>query len=109
VLFARVVQPEKPLVCEGHRACVPQCEQILPLEFEIGADNKAVSAQNAFVQYEDLRKARAEHVARESRQIGMMGQWENPLAIWLRDRIMPLMMRFMDTEKQNAWMCQPQL
>jgi 2-polyprenyl-6-methoxyphenol hydroxylase-like FAD-dependent oxidoreductase len=67
------------------------------------------SAQDAFVRYEDVRKARAERVAKESRQIGMMGQWENPFAIWLRDRMMPLMMRFMDTEKQDAWMYQPQL
>jgi 2-polyprenyl-6-methoxyphenol hydroxylase-like FAD-dependent oxidoreductase len=62
-----------------------------------------------FPQYEALRLARTAKVVAASRQMGMMGQIENPLGMWLRDRMMSVMMRWMDTEKQDAWMYQPSL
>ena len=39
----------------------------------------------ALRQYEQLRIPRANSLVRQSRQLGKVGQWENPVAIWLRE------------------------
>jgi 2-polyprenyl-6-methoxyphenol hydroxylase-like FAD-dependent oxidoreductase len=38
--------------------------------------------------YEEARRARTERIVRLSRQMGRMLQWKNPLAVWVRNRIM---------------------
>jgi FAD-dependent urate hydroxylase len=38
--------------------------------------------------YEEARRARTERIVRLSRQMGRMLQWRNPLAVWLRNRVM---------------------
>jgi salicylate hydroxylase len=54
--------------------------------------------------YEQARRDRTARIARMSRQVGMTGQWENRLAITLRDAGMKVAMRFTDSDKQDAWM-----
>jgi 2-polyprenyl-6-methoxyphenol hydroxylase-like FAD-dependent oxidoreductase len=37
--------------------------------------------------YQALRIPRANGIVRQSRRLGQLGQWENPLACWVRDRL----------------------
>lgn len=41
----------------------------------------------ALARYQALRIPRANGFVRQSRQLGQLGQWENPLACWVRDRL----------------------
>jgi 2-polyprenyl-6-methoxyphenol hydroxylase-like FAD-dependent oxidoreductase len=41
----------------------------------------------ALARYQSLRIPRANGVVRQSRRLGQLGQWENPLACWVRDRL----------------------
>ena len=38
--------------------------------------------------YEEARRARTERIVRVSRQMGRILQWKNPLAVWVRNRVM---------------------
>ena len=44
----------------------------------------------AFRVYERLRYARTARVTKISRYLGAMGQWKNPGAVWLRNRLFRL-------------------
>jgi len=44
----------------------------------------------AFRVYERLRSARTARVTNLSRYFGVMGQWKNPGAAWLRNKLMRL-------------------
>ena len=48
------------------------------------------------------RAPRTARVVRQSRMLGRIGQVRNPAAAWLRDRMMGLMTRTGDPDKQNA-------
>jgi 2-polyprenyl-6-methoxyphenol hydroxylase-like FAD-dependent oxidoreductase len=41
----------------------------------------------ALARYQALRIPRANGFVRQARQLGQIGQWENPLACWVRDRL----------------------
>lgn len=41
----------------------------------------------ALARYQALRIPRANDFVRQSRRLGQLGQWENPLACWMRDRL----------------------
>jgi 2-polyprenyl-6-methoxyphenol hydroxylase-like FAD-dependent oxidoreductase len=49
------------------------------------------SIEEACCAYEQRRVARANSIARASRQFGAIAQWSNPVAAWIRDRAMSLM------------------
>jgi 2-polyprenyl-6-methoxyphenol hydroxylase-like FAD-dependent oxidoreductase len=49
------------------------------------------SLEDALLQYEKRRIARANSIVRASRRFGAVAQWSNPVAAWLRDRAMSLM------------------
>jgi 2-polyprenyl-6-methoxyphenol hydroxylase-like FAD-dependent oxidoreductase len=51
---------------------------------------QATSIEEALTHYEQRRVARANGIVRASRQFGAIAQWSNPLAAWLRDRVMSL-------------------
>jgi 2-polyprenyl-6-methoxyphenol hydroxylase-like FAD-dependent oxidoreductase len=48
----------------------------------------------ALARYQALRVPRANYIVKQSWRIGVVGQWENPVACWLRDRIFQLMPPF---------------
>lgn len=50
----------------------------------------ATTIEEALTRYEQRRVARANGIVRASRQMGAIAQWSNPIAAWLRDRIMSL-------------------
>jgi 2-polyprenyl-6-methoxyphenol hydroxylase-like FAD-dependent oxidoreductase len=56
---------------------------------------------SAFNAYEAARIPRTTRIAKQSRQLGMMGQWSNPVAEWFRDTMMRAMARFMNSEQQD--------
>jgi 2-polyprenyl-6-methoxyphenol hydroxylase-like FAD-dependent oxidoreductase len=61
------------------------------------------SVARALQEYERLRVDRTNAMTRQARQIGAVGQWRNPIACWLRDRLMahsPTPMRI----RQLRWM-----
>jgi 2-polyprenyl-6-methoxyphenol hydroxylase-like FAD-dependent oxidoreductase len=51
---------------------------------------QATTIDEALTRYEQRRIARANGIVRASRQMGAIAQWSNPIAAWLRDRIMSL-------------------
>jgi len=51
---------------------------------------QATRIEDALTRYEQRRVARANGIARASRQFGAIAQWSNPIAAWLRDRAMSL-------------------
>ena len=51
---------------------------------------QATSIEEALTHYEQRRVARANGIVRASRQFGAIAQWSNPIAAWLRDRVMSL-------------------
>jgi 2-polyprenyl-6-methoxyphenol hydroxylase-like FAD-dependent oxidoreductase len=51
---------------------------------------QAASIEEALTHYEQRRVARANGIVRASRQFGAIAQWSNPIAAWLRDRVMSL-------------------
>jgi 2-polyprenyl-6-methoxyphenol hydroxylase-like FAD-dependent oxidoreductase len=50
----------------------------------------ATTIADALARYEQRRVARANGIVRASRQFGAIAQWSNPIAAWLRDRVMSL-------------------
>ena len=44
--------------------------------------------EEALVSYEERRVARANGIVRASRRFGAVAQWSNPIAAWVRDRVM---------------------
>jgi 2-polyprenyl-6-methoxyphenol hydroxylase-like FAD-dependent oxidoreductase len=58
----------------------------------------------AFLVYEQTRFKRTTRMVNQSRLLGKMGQIENPIACWGRDRIMSVMLKFADQEKQDRWL-----
>jgi 2-polyprenyl-6-methoxyphenol hydroxylase-like FAD-dependent oxidoreductase len=51
---------------------------------------RAATIEDALTRYEQRRVARANGIVRASRQFGAIAQWSNPVAAWLRDRLMSL-------------------
>lgn len=51
---------------------------------------QATAIEHALTRYEERRIARANGIVRASRQFGAIAQWSNPIAAWLRDRVMSL-------------------
>lgn len=51
---------------------------------------QATNIEDALTRYEQRRVARANGIVRASRQFGAIAQWSNPIAAWLRDRVMSL-------------------
>ncbi|MFI5857316.1 FAD-dependent oxidoreductase [Streptomyces parvulus] len=56
----------------------------------------------ALAAYSADRAPRATKIVKQSRMIGSIGQTANPVAAWVRDRMMRAMNRFGDPAKQNA-------
>ena len=53
--------------------------------------------------YEDRRRARTANIVRASRRMGWVGQWQNPLACWLRDSALRLTpQRFAPSRSETA-------
>jgi 2-polyprenyl-6-methoxyphenol hydroxylase-like FAD-dependent oxidoreductase len=50
----------------------------------------AATIDDALTRYEKRRVARANGIVRASRQFGAIAQWSNPIAAWIRDRVMSL-------------------
>lgn len=46
----------------------------------------------ALAQYEKLRRPRTEAIVKKSRQAGQVGQWSNPLLVWLRKYVARLLL-----------------
>jgi 2-polyprenyl-6-methoxyphenol hydroxylase-like FAD-dependent oxidoreductase len=42
----------------------------------------------ALRRYADQRRPRADSFTRQAHRLGRLGQWQNPLACWLRDQTM---------------------
>jgi 2-polyprenyl-6-methoxyphenol hydroxylase-like FAD-dependent oxidoreductase len=58
----------------------------------------------ALREYERHRIPRTSAIVRQSRRVGGIGQWENPAACWLRDRLLartPARVRL----RQLQWLC----
>lgn len=51
---------------------------------------QATTIEDALTRYEQRRVSRANGIVRASRQFGAIAQWSNPIAAWLRDRVMSL-------------------
>ena len=51
---------------------------------------RTATIEDALMRYEQRRVARANGIVRASRQFGAIAQWSNPVAAWLRDRVMSL-------------------
>lgn len=51
---------------------------------------QATTIEEALTHYEQRRVARANGIVRASRQFGAIAQWSNPIAAWIRDRVMSL-------------------
>ncbi len=60
------------------------------------------SLERALAAYEEARIARTAKIVKTSRMFGRVGQVRHPLAAWGRDRLMSIMSRFGDPDKQNA-------
>jgi 2-polyprenyl-6-methoxyphenol hydroxylase-like FAD-dependent oxidoreductase len=52
--------------------------------------SRSTTIEDALLRYEQRRVARANGIVRASRQFGAIAQWSNPIAAWLRDRVMSL-------------------
>jgi 2-polyprenyl-6-methoxyphenol hydroxylase-like FAD-dependent oxidoreductase len=64
----------------------------------------AASVPDGLAAYEAAQRERSARIAKQSRQIGMVGQWERPAAIWVRDTGLRLFGRFLSSEKQDRWL-----
>lgn len=60
--------------------------------------------QAALSRYEDLRRGRAERIAITGRRRGTYKALESRVALWVRDLVMPLVFRFLATERSMSWM-----
>ncbi len=60
--------------------------------------------EDAFAAYERLRRERVEKVVAYSRRIGQTKAVGNPIARWLRDMIMPFVLRRFASPKGHAWL-----
>ncbi|KAB2917619.1 MAG: NAD(P)-binding protein [Bacteroidetes bacterium] len=49
---------------------------------------KTTVYQNAFVNFEQRRLERTRYITLQSRKVGEVAQWQNPVLGWIRDRIM---------------------
>jgi FAD-dependent urate hydroxylase len=58
---------------------------------------------SALERYEALRRPRAERIVAAGRQRGAYKAPANRAALWLRDRLMPLVLRYLATEERMAW------
>ncbi len=56
----------------------------------------------ALAAYSSERGPRTARIVKQSRTMGAVGQTRNPVGAWARDRMMSLMTRFGDPQKQNA-------
>lgn len=71
-----------------------------------------LSAENdvakALARYSRIRLPRASRIVRESRQAGSIAQWSNPIACWLRERVLGSGFAARKQAAQLAWMTAPQ-
>ncbi|WP_029215664.1 FAD-dependent oxidoreductase [Kallotenue papyrolyticum] len=58
----------------------------------------------AFALYEQLRRERAERVVRLSRQIGNHKATSNPIARWIRDLVLPVVLKRFNSPAQHGWL-----
>jgi salicylate hydroxylase len=64
----------------------------------------ATTPTEAFSAYEARRLQRSYQVVQQSRQFGQLGLIKNPMVYWLIEKLFPLMMKFVDQEKQDRWL-----
>jgi 2-polyprenyl-6-methoxyphenol hydroxylase-like FAD-dependent oxidoreductase len=69
----------------GQGAC-----QALEDAATLGAVLDEPNVVRALNRYDALRRERTQDIVKRSRQMGAMGQWSSPVAVALRDRLLPL-------------------
>jgi 2-polyprenyl-6-methoxyphenol hydroxylase-like FAD-dependent oxidoreductase len=81
-----------PFLGQGANAAI---EDAAALARQVGAaSSPSSSPAEALRAYQTLRQPRTVRMCRMSRRIGMLGQWENRVAISMRDTAMRLALRF---------------
>ena len=84
VLLGDAAHPMTPNLGQGAGQAI---EDAVVLDACLAATS---SLEDALLQYEERRIARANSIVRASRRFGAVAQWSNPVAAWLRDRAMSL-------------------
>jgi 2-polyprenyl-6-methoxyphenol hydroxylase-like FAD-dependent oxidoreductase len=97
VLVGDAAHPATPALGQG--AC-QAIEDVVVLArcLENGAE-----VEGALREYEHLRVGRTNAMTRQARRMGAMGQWENRVACWIRDRVIALTPARAQ-ERQLEWM-----
>lgn len=84
VLLGDAAHPMTPNLGQGAGQAI---EDAVVLDECLAASS---SIEEALTRYEQRRVARANGIVRASRRFGAIAQWSNPVAAWIRDRMMSL-------------------